>query len=203
MKHRRWRYEARFIQKSLTASVRLFCGAPDRIRTCDLQNRNLLLYPAELPELSGFRRKNMELKLSFCQSSFESLCELIGAGGVFETAFCALNAFDDVGCFHAYNELSDTLGVAVASADELNGINHTVCDLYVDLTSAGSLSFEFNVLCHGFHSFILYKIRREDRRSFVFAKIGQYSRHYVLYHKFEKKIAVFYKKIIFVNFKQK
>ena len=154
----------------------VFHGAPDRIRTCDLQNRNLLLYPAELPERMRYKIPQ-SLFCLLCESGFKSLCELIGAGGASGAAFRALKAFDDIGCLHTLDELGDALGVAVASADELNGIDHAVGNLHLDLTGASTLGCVFNVLGHSHYSFILFFVGKTVCISDII--------HYIIY--FQKR----------------
>ena len=128
-----------------------------------------------------------------CESGFESLCELIGAGGASGTALGALKTCDNVGCLHSCDELRNALGVAVSSANELNGIDHAVGDLNLDLAGTSTLGCVFNVLCHNHDSFLSCFFRR-DTMCF---------RYYSLYHIFLKKIAFFDKKIIFVYIAQK
>ena len=95
-----------------------------------------------------------------CESGFESLCELIGAGGASGTALGALKTCDNVGCLHSCDELGNALGVAVASAYELNGVDHAIGDLNLDLTGAGAFGGVFDVFSHGKYSFVLFFVRK-------------------------------------------
>ena len=96
----------------------------------------------------------------FCEGGFECLCELVGAGGVSGTAFGALETCDNVGCLHSCDKLRNALGVAVATANELNGVDYAVGDLNLDLAGASTFSGVFNVFSHGKYSFILFFVRK-------------------------------------------
>ena len=121
------------------------------------------------------KRTARKYSVLLCESGFQRLCELIGAGGASGTAFGALETFDDVGCLHAFDELGDALGVAVASADELNGIDHAVGKLHLDLAGASTFGCVFNVFCHGDYSFILFFVRKTVCISDII--------HYIIYFK--------------------
>ena len=96
----------------------------------------------------------------FCEGCFECLCELIGAGGVSGTAFGALETCNNVGSLHACDELRNAFGVAVASAYELNGVDHAVGNLNLDLTRASAFGGVFDVFGHGKYSFVLFFVRK-------------------------------------------
>ena len=114
-----------------------------------------------------------------CKCFFKSECELVGAGCASAAAVGAFDACDNVFCLHAFDELSDALGVTVATADEFNGIDHAVCDLHVDLTGASAFGFVFDVFGHGLYRYTFEEyckevpeLRLEDgaRRIFINTK---------------------------------
>ena len=86
----------------------------------------------------------------FSKCSFESFCELIGAGCASAVAVCTFEASDDVLRLHTLNELTDALGVAVATADELAGFDDAVVEGHLDLAGAGAFGCVFNVFFHIF-----------------------------------------------------
>lgn len=60
------------------AAHKLFCGVPDRIRTCDLRLRKPMFYPAEL-RVQGFNCNN---KTGVYQSEAEVMGETIDHVGL-------------------------------------------------------------------------------------------------------------------------
>ena len=91
--------------------------------------------------LRDFIRRGMAFLAVLC--GLQSLCQLIGAGGLLHAAGDALDAGDDVIDVHAFDQSGNTLQVAVAAADELNILDLVILDLEEDAlrADAGSLVF--------------------------------------------------------------
>lgn len=73
-----------------------------------------------------------------CQSLFQCLCQLVGAGGSLRTTGDALQTGDGFGGVHAFDQSTDALEVAVAAADVLNVFDLAIFDLEQDLTGASA-----------------------------------------------------------------
>ena len=74
-----------------------------------------------------------------CDSLFQSLCQLVGAGSGLRTALDAFDGLDDIFGGTADAESSDALSIAAAAAGELNSGDNAVFDLEVDLSGADAL----------------------------------------------------------------
>ena len=96
--------------------------------------------PIAHPSGSAFRRMQVLLAVL---SGLQSLCQLIGAGGLLHAAGNALDASDDVIHVHAFDQSGDTLQVAVAAADELNVLDLVVLNLKEDALGANTGSLVF------------------------------------------------------------
>ena len=95
---------------------------------------------------------------------FQSLCQLIGAGGGFEAAGGAFQSGDHFSDFHALHQRADTFQVAVAAANVLNIVKLAIFDLKQNSLGTSAFCFIFVLhdllpfLCNNINKFCVYKL---------------------------------------------
>ena len=78
--------------------------------------------------------EKMRLFYRLSKSTFQSLCQLVGAGSTSALAVCTLKPFDDLVNIHALAELCHTLSVSVAAARELDALDDLTVKLNIYLS---------------------------------------------------------------------
>ena len=82
-------------------------------------------------------------QLLVCLGGFQSLRQLIGAGGGLHAALDALDTGDDVVNVHPFHQLADALQVAVAAAYKLNILDLFVLNVEENLLGTGAFCLVF------------------------------------------------------------
>ena len=108
----------------------------------------------------------MDCDLQLSQSALEVLCDLVRAAGGAGAAGGAFHAGDGVLSLHALEQAADALQVAVAAADDLNGLDGVVIVQHdVGLLGAGTLVGVAERLAHIQTSSLYIRLTGERTRT--------------------------------------
>ena len=114
------------------------------------QYQRIGLFGAKKPRIGSNPIRGSVL-LTVCLSGLQSLCQLIGAGGLLHAAGDTFDTGDDFIDIHSFHQLCNALQIAVAAAQELDVLNLVVLQIEVDHLGAGTLGL---VLVHNQKSFL-------------------------------------------------